>query len=63
LQTAELAFDDCRVAIANRLGGENAGMTCLMSELDLERASRASRKRFIDHGHETASPLASRYQL
>ena len=37
-QTAELAFDDCRVPVANRLGGENTGVACLMSGLDLERA-------------------------
>jgi isovaleryl-CoA dehydrogenase len=37
-QTAELAFDDCRVPIANRIGGENEGVRCLMSGLDLERA-------------------------
>jgi len=37
-QTAELAFDACRVPAANRLGAENAGVACLMSGLDLERA-------------------------
>ena len=37
-QTAELAFTDCRVPVANRIGGENEGVRCLMSGLDLERA-------------------------
>ncbi len=37
-QTAELTFDGCRVPAANRLGGENEGVRCLMSGLDLERA-------------------------
>jgi isovaleryl-CoA dehydrogenase len=37
-QTAELAFDDCRVPAANRIGKENEGVKCVMSGLDLERA-------------------------
>ena len=37
-QTAELAFDGCRVPVANRIGEENAGVACVMSGLDLERA-------------------------
>lgn len=37
-QTAELAFDDCRVPAANVLGKENEGVECVMSGLDLERA-------------------------
>lgn len=37
-QTAELAFDDCRVPVANVLGKENEGVNCVMSGLDLERA-------------------------
>ncbi len=37
-QTAELAFDDCRVPVTNRIGEENAGVKCVMSGLDLERA-------------------------
>lgn len=37
-QTAELAFDDCRVPVANVLGRENEGVKCVMSGLDLERA-------------------------
>jgi len=37
-QTAELAFDDCRVPVENRLGKENGGVACVMSGLDLERA-------------------------
>jgi isovaleryl-CoA dehydrogenase len=37
-QTAELAFEGARVPVANRLGGENEGVRCLMSGLDLERA-------------------------
>lgn len=37
-QTAELAFDDCRVPVANVIGKENEGVKCVMSGLDLERA-------------------------
>ncbi len=37
-QTAELAFDDCRVPAANLIGEENGGVECVMSGLDLERA-------------------------
>jgi isovaleryl-CoA dehydrogenase len=37
-QTAELAFEDCRVPAANVLGKENEGVKCVMSGLDLERA-------------------------
>jgi isovaleryl-CoA dehydrogenase len=37
-QTAELAFDLCRVPVRNRIGGETQGLRCLMSGLDLERA-------------------------
>ena len=37
-QTAELAFEDCRVPAANVLGRENEGVACIMSGLDLERA-------------------------
>jgi isovaleryl-CoA dehydrogenase len=37
-QTAELAFDDCRVPVTNRIGEENEGVKCVMSGLDLERA-------------------------
>jgi len=37
-QTAELAFDECRVPIANVIGRENEGVKCVMSGLDLERA-------------------------
>lgn len=37
-QTAELAFDDCRVPAANVVGKVNEGVKCLMSGLDLERA-------------------------
>jgi isovaleryl-CoA dehydrogenase len=37
-QTAELAFDDCRVPAANVVGKENEGVKCVMSGLDLERA-------------------------
>jgi isovaleryl-CoA dehydrogenase len=40
-QTAELAFDDCRVPIANVIGKENEGVKCVMSGLDLERATIA----------------------
>ena len=36
--TAELVFDDCRVPAANRVGRENAGVSVVMSGLDLERA-------------------------
>ena len=37
-QTAELAFDDCRVPAANVVGEVNQGVKCVMSGLDLERA-------------------------
>ncbi len=37
-QTAELAFDDCRVPVVNVIGKENEGVKCVMSGLDLERA-------------------------
>ncbi len=40
-QTAELAFDDCRVPAANVIGKENEGVKCVMSGLDLERAAIA----------------------
>ncbi len=40
-QTAELAFDDCRVPMANVIGRENEGVECVMSGLDLERAAIA----------------------
>ena len=40
-QTAELAFDDCRVPVANVVGRENEGVKCVMSGLDLERAAIA----------------------
>jgi isovaleryl-CoA dehydrogenase len=36
--TAELVFNDCRVPAANRVGDENAGVSVVMSGLDLERA-------------------------
>ncbi|HEY2809091.1 MAG TPA: acyl-CoA dehydrogenase family protein [Steroidobacteraceae bacterium] len=37
-QTAELAFTDCQVPVANLLGAENGGVAVVMSGLDLERA-------------------------
>ncbi|MGH7805581.1 MAG: acyl-CoA dehydrogenase family protein [Candidatus Binatia bacterium] len=37
-QTGELVFDDCRVPVKNRVGGENEGVKVVMSGLDLERA-------------------------
>ncbi|MEM9177830.1 MAG: acyl-CoA dehydrogenase family protein [Myxococcota bacterium] len=40
-QTAELAFDDCRVPVENVIGKENEGVKCVMSGLDLERATIA----------------------
>ncbi len=40
-QTAELAFDDCRVPVENVVGRENEGVKCVMSGLDLERATIA----------------------
>lgn len=40
-QTAELAFDDCRVPAENVIGRENEGVKCVMSGLDLERATIA----------------------
>lgn len=36
--TAELLFDECRVPAANRISDENAGVSVIMSGLDLERA-------------------------
>ena len=39
--TAELAFDDCRVPVANVIGKVNEGVKCVMSGLDLERAAIA----------------------
>jgi isovaleryl-CoA dehydrogenase len=36
--TAELVFNDCRVPAENRVGDENAGVSVVMSGLDLERA-------------------------
>jgi isovaleryl-CoA dehydrogenase len=36
--TAELVFNDCRVPAENRVGEENAGVSVVMSGLDLERA-------------------------
>jgi acyl-CoA dehydrogenase len=35
--TAELAFEDCRVPVANRLGDEGAGFKLLMTNLQQER--------------------------
>lgn len=37
-QTAELVFDECRVPAENLVGGENRGVSVVMSGLDLERA-------------------------
>jgi isovaleryl-CoA dehydrogenase len=37
-QTGELVFNDCRVPVENRLGDENAGVSVVMSGLDVERA-------------------------
>jgi isovaleryl-CoA dehydrogenase len=37
-QTAELVFADCRVPAENLVGQENAGVSVVMSGLDLERA-------------------------
>jgi isovaleryl-CoA dehydrogenase len=37
-QTAELVFEDCRVPAENLVGQENAGISVVMSGLDLERA-------------------------
>ena len=36
--TAELVFNDCQVPAENRVGDENAGVSVVMSGLDLERA-------------------------
>lgn len=38
-QTAELVFEDCRVPVENVIGKENEGVKCVMSGLDLERAT------------------------
>ncbi len=40
-QTAELAFDECRVPVENVIGKVNEGVKCVMSGLDLERATIA----------------------
>ncbi len=37
-QTAELVFEDCRVPAEDLVGGENRGVSIVMSGLDLERA-------------------------
>lgn len=37
-QTGELLFQNCRVPVANMVGGENRGVSVIMSGLDLERA-------------------------
>ncbi|WP_274631174.1 acyl-CoA dehydrogenase family protein [Arvimicrobium flavum] len=37
-QTGELLFEDCRVPAENLVGGENSGVSIVMSGLDLERA-------------------------
>ena len=37
-QTAEIAFNECRVPMANLVGEENRGVKVVMSGLDLERA-------------------------
>lgn len=37
-QTGELLFEDCRVPANNLVGGENRGVSVVMSGLDLERA-------------------------
>lgn len=37
-QTGELVFDNCRVPAENLVGGENKGVSVVMSGLDLERA-------------------------
>jgi isovaleryl-CoA dehydrogenase len=37
-QTGELLFEECRVPAANLVGGENRGVSVVMSGLDLERA-------------------------
>jgi isovaleryl-CoA dehydrogenase len=37
-QTGELLFEDCRVPAENLVGGENRGVSIVMSGLDLERA-------------------------
>ncbi|MGE0735520.1 MAG: acyl-CoA dehydrogenase family protein [Alphaproteobacteria bacterium] len=36
--TGELVFDECRVPVENRVAAENAGVSVVMSGLDLERA-------------------------
>ncbi len=37
-QTGELLFEECRVPVENLVGGENRGVSVVMSGLDLERA-------------------------
>ncbi|MCZ6859296.1 MAG: acyl-CoA dehydrogenase family protein [Alphaproteobacteria bacterium] len=36
--TAELVFDECKVPLENLIGGENKGVSVVMSGLDLERS-------------------------
>ncbi len=38
----ELVFDDCEVPVANRLGEEGGGVTCMMRNLELERLCLAA---------------------
>jgi acyl-CoA dehydrogenase len=40
--TAELAFDDCRVPLANRIGEENAGFRAIMINFVVERLALAA---------------------
>ena len=51
--TAELAFDDCRVPAANRLGSEGTGFIALMQNFQMERLSLAL------YGHATAQMALS----
>ena len=56
--TAELAFDRCRVPAANRLGEENAGFYAIMRNFQVERIALAS----MAVGHcATALALTFRY--
>lgn len=38
----ELILDDCEVPVANRLGGEGEGLTCMMRNLEIERLGLAA---------------------
>jgi acyl-CoA dehydrogenase len=61
--TAELAFEDCRVPVANRLGAEGAGFVSLMTNLQQERlvvaiGAQASAEQIL---HDTVAYVKERH--